>query len=246
MDSNLRCSPIIFTTPRHKPDIRMFVFDQDFHVYSGLLKVHAAFFETMLEPSGGIIPTSTSPLFKSDWYTTLDKDLGWVLSSDPKCEHENLSTFQGSISREQQAFTNLLSAIFSKEYLLANASELEFMTKLADYYRCLPIVSHSLSGTIYSSPDFFNSIRSDPCTLLISAFKLRHPLLFREAFIMVLRPWSDPVYKQLEKNYPKLFNQADGAYKEVDAKISKFHRHLFQIAATDFPVVARSYTAVSW
>ncbi|KAH9215135.1 hypothetical protein DL95DRAFT_408730 [Leptodontidium sp. 2 PMI_412] len=226
-------SPIIFTTARHKPDIRMFVFDQEFHVYSGMLKMNSAFFETMLEPSGGIQPTSTSPLFKSDWYTTLDKDLGWVLSFDLKCKHKDLSTFQGSVSREQQAFVNLLSAIFSKEYHLADANELESMTKLADY-RALPIVSYSLSGTIYNSHGFINSIASDPCTLLVSAYKLRHKLLFREAFIIALGPWTKPSYRKLKSSYPELFNLADAVYQMVDSKISMVTRELFRIAASRF------------
>ncbi|KAH7319449.1 hypothetical protein BKA65DRAFT_569816 [Rhexocercosporidium sp. MPI-PUGE-AT-0058] len=223
--------PIIFTTARQKPDVRMFVFNQEFHVYSGVLKMNAAFFETMLEPSGGMKPRSTSPLFKSDWFTALDADLGWVLSFDHKCKHENLSTFKGSVMSEQRAFINLLSAIFSREYELADANELKSMTNLADYYRALPIVSYSLSGTIYSSPGFITSIGYDPCTILISASKLRHKLLFREGFISALGPWSKPRYRKLKHSHPELFKLADAAYKTVDAKISKLTRELFQIAA---------------
>lgn len=108
------------------------------------------------------------------------------------------------------------------------------MTKLADYYRALPIVSYSLSGTIYNSPGFINSIASDPCTLLVSAYKLRHKLLFREPFIIALGPWTKPSYRKLKSSYPELFNLADTVYQMVDSKISMVTRELFGIAASGF------------
>ncbi|KAL2063640.1 hypothetical protein VTL71DRAFT_5445 [Oculimacula yallundae] len=223
--------PIIFTTGKHKADVRMFVFDSEYHVYSGVLKMNAAFFEAMLEPTGGIQPTSTSPLFKSDWHTTLDSDLGWVLSSDPSRKQEDLSGFKGDKTREEKAFQNVLSAIFSREYQISDIDELHRMATIADYYRALPILSYTVSHSVYGHRGFIDSIETDPLTLLLCSYKLRHKLLFREAFIRVLGPWTKPRYKALEKQHPKLFKLVHEAYKSVDNQISQLSRDMFVTSA---------------
>jgi len=78
-------APIIFTAPDQRPDVGLQVFNQIFHVYSGVLKIHSGFFRTYLEPSGGLLPTSTSPLVTSEWFTKVDNDgKAWSLTSDQK------------------------------------------------------------------------------------------------------------------------------------------------------------------
>jgi hypothetical protein len=75
--------PIIFTTPGIEPDVALHVFNQEFLVYSGLLKIHSDFFRKFLEPCGGKLPTSTSPFITSQWFTKIDEDcLSWSLTSD--------------------------------------------------------------------------------------------------------------------------------------------------------------------
>src|SRR6187402_2341564 len=58
-------SPIVFHTPGLKPDVRLMVFDEEFHVHSVLLKLHSAFFRKFLDspdkypPTGATVITST-------------------------------------------------------------------------------------------------------------------------------------------------------------------------------------------
>lgn len=67
-------APIIFKSAGLNPDIYIKVFDQEFHVNSIVLKANCAFFRTFLEPSGGMLPKSTNPLFTSEWFTKVDGD----------------------------------------------------------------------------------------------------------------------------------------------------------------------------
>ena len=77
--------PIIFTTPGTQPDCRLRVFNQDFLVYSGLLKINSAFFRKFLDPSSGKIPAS-SEVYKYEWFTCVDDSDSncWSLTNDPK------------------------------------------------------------------------------------------------------------------------------------------------------------------
>jgi hypothetical protein len=75
--------PVVFTLGGAKPDVRLYAFTKEFHVNSGILKTHSEFFRIFLEPSGGVQPTSVSPLFHSDWHTQVEKDGTWVLASYP-------------------------------------------------------------------------------------------------------------------------------------------------------------------
>lgn len=96
----------MFVTGGAKPDVRIFVFDQEFHVSSGALKLHSAFFRKFLEPSGGIQPSSSAPsVFKSDWYTQIDTDLptGWGLCSDAKVSR--------SLCEAKRAYFDLPSSV---------------------------------------------------------------------------------------------------------------------------------------
>lgn len=74
--------PIIFTTPGIKPDVCLYIFDKEFHVSSLSLKLNAAFFRKWLEPSGGKLSTSSRPEFASEWFTKVDADGSWALTSD--------------------------------------------------------------------------------------------------------------------------------------------------------------------
>ncbi|PVH87076.1 hypothetical protein DL98DRAFT_350421, partial [Cadophora sp. DSE1049] len=170
-------------------DTRMFVFTQEFRVFAEPLRMSSAFFERAFDPSNGIEMTSTSPLFKSDWYMTLDKDVGWALTCDSnRNKDEDFTSFKGKRSQEQKAFNNVLCAIFNREYKISSAAELNSMVTQAEYYGVLPVVSNSLTGPFYTSAGLL-SPDCDATTLLQSAFKLRHKALFRECFIHVLGPW---------------------------------------------------------
>jgi hypothetical protein len=70
--------PIIFTTPDSKPDIRIKVFNKEFHVNSVMLKLKSAFFREFLDPLN--CPQRSSVAFKYEWFTKIDDAGGWTLS----------------------------------------------------------------------------------------------------------------------------------------------------------------------
>jgi hypothetical protein len=120
--------------------------------------------------------------------------------------------------------------MFNQEYSITDSDELNSMTVLADCYRALPALSNSITSSFYSSPGFIDFIGKDPCSLLVSAYKLRHKLLFRECFIYVLGPWSNPRYKQLPEDQHVLIKMATDRYTEVEAKISQLFRKILEFA----------------
>lgn len=82
--------PITFKSAGMKPDIYFKVFDQEFHVTSMVLKLHSGFFRTFLDPAGGKLPKSTQPGFTSEWFTRIDDDGTWELSSDHQVCDKNI------------------------------------------------------------------------------------------------------------------------------------------------------------
>ena len=90
--------PLIFKSPGMKPDVYFKVFNQEFQVTSMVLKLHSGFFRTFLDPSGGKLPKSTQPTFKSEWFTKIDDDGTWELSPDHKvCDTCNYPTTFGTV-----------------------------------------------------------------------------------------------------------------------------------------------------
>lgn len=104
------------------------------------------------------------------------------------------------------------------------------MVQQADYYGCLPGVSNTIDGVLVNSPGLAATLESDPCALLVSAYKLRHKALFRESFILSLGPWSKPRYKNIqEENLVKL---CDSAYTKLAKDVENFWISLPQLAAS--------------
>lgn len=225
--------PTIFTVSKHKPDTRIFVFGKEFHVYSGILNLNASFFNVKPEPSSDTCEGSRHE-FKSEWYIALNDDLGWVLTCDPKCKTQPNLSFKGDMLRERKAFNNLLCAIFRKDYQITDAVELNAMTTQAEYYGALRAMSNTISATFFNSPGLLETIGKDPCTILNSAYKLRHALLFKECFVHVLGPWSNPRFKKLSD--PLLRSLAAKSYNAIFHRVSTTHLQLLQLAA-DHPSI---------
>jgi hypothetical protein len=133
------------------------------------------------------------------------------------------------VAQEEKAFQNLLCAIFGKEFSITDAAELNAMTTQADYYGALCILSNQISATSFNSPGLVSSIGKDPCSLLVSACKLRHKLLFRECFIYVLGPWSTLQYAQLSN--PVLLNLAIEKHASMKSRIFAAFEGIVQVAA---------------
>lgn len=83
-------SPIVFSQPGLKPDTRLTVFDQEFHVHSIILKLKSAFFrkfldspdkaltnETIANTGSGQVPTTSSVAPASAPNSTSETITGW-------------------------------------------------------------------------------------------------------------------------------------------------------------------------
>jgi hypothetical protein len=121
---------------------------------------------------------------------------------------------------EAVAFEKLLNAMYSKPTVIEDSRELHDMTRLADFYCALPVLSTSLYISLLNSPKFLDDICSlstaayhkrpirdtrilgasppivtefppnHPVSLLKLAAKLRHPILFREMMVYVVSLWE--------------------------------------------------------
>ena len=121
-------------------------------------------------------------------------------------------------------FETMLCAIYVKPYHILSYDDLFTLTELADFYCALPIVSRTLDMAFHSSQDFVNRIPDDRCKVFVLAAKLRNKLLFREALVWIVGPWTLPNYKRLED--PKLRKIAHRAYTEITSKIADINYHL--------------------
>ncbi|CAG8956668.1 hypothetical protein HYFRA_00012212 [Hymenoscyphus fraxineus] len=190
--------PIIFTSPGSRTtDTRIVVFNQEFHVSSESLRILSVYFKKFLDPINAPDRKPASFKFKYEWFTRVDDDGMWGLSSDPKDRDLSLEGFKGNSVLQENCFHNLLRAMFCRQSVVSSVEELGCLVEMADFYLCLPAVSNSLYETTINNQAFSRSIASYPCLALNCAYELRHALLFREAMIHCLGPVSKPRYKEL-------------------------------------------------
>ncbi|KAH8679759.1 hypothetical protein BGZ60DRAFT_428066 [Tricladium varicosporioides] len=222
-------SPVIFTNPGFKADLRLNIFNHEFHVASIVLKLNSAFFRRFLDPLNEEDRTPASMLFQYEWYTKIDDDgNGWTLTRKmPEGEDAGLSKFKGKPGFETRVFVKLLNALFSRGYQLLDCTELIKLAEFADYYCCLPIVSQSLYQVFYSSPGILETIGRNPCGMLKAAYRLRHKVLFKEAFIHVLGPWSKPRYTNLQD--ADLYHMADTAHRKMKDNVLNIYQGILQV-----------------
>jgi hypothetical protein len=76
--------PIVFETPGQVADTRVKIFDQEFHVSSTALKMYTMYFQKFMDPSNGIVNKTISSRFKYNWFTKIEEDGQWVISSAPE------------------------------------------------------------------------------------------------------------------------------------------------------------------
>jgi hypothetical protein len=97
-----------------------------------------------------------------------------MLTRASKFRDADTSKFTGSPSEQQETFRKLLCAVFSRPYDIGHVYDLQVMTKHAEYYCCLPIVSHSLWGPLVNSPKLGQVIDHDQGMLTAVAKIFRH------------------------------------------------------------------------
>ena len=71
-------NPIVFAASGFKPDVRIKVFEREFHVHSIVLKLHSAFFRMLFE-SDDRVPPASEETFQYDYISIPDVNGGWEL-----------------------------------------------------------------------------------------------------------------------------------------------------------------------
>ncbi|KAF4635670.1 hypothetical protein G7Y89_g2430 [Cudoniella acicularis] len=212
-------APIVFTSPGLKSDTRIFVFKQEFHVHSIVLKLHSAYFRQFLD-SPDKTEGPASAVFHYEYSTVVDDDGIWGLEPTLKAKEPTAKAIAKAqiTSMEIENFRILLCAMYNRPYQIDDTVRLFGLVRVADFYRALPVVSSTLTGALVNSrifhlktenlisKDFKSHFQLCAPQILALAKKLRHSALFREAFIHVVSLWSSfadekdlaaPVFKEV-------------------------------------------------
>ncbi|EPE24547.1 hypothetical protein GLAREA_08399 [Glarea lozoyensis ATCC 20868] len=237
-------SPIMFISPGQAVDTSIIVFNQEFRVSSVGLKANTMYFQKFLDPSNGSTNKKYSSKFKYQWYTKVEADGGWCISSAPEDRVSDMTAYIGDSEREEKAFHNLLRAVFSQQAVIEDATDLCRLTILADFTCCLPVVKNSLFQTLIKNPNLYASIQKTPLELIEWALKLRHPYLFRECLIHLLGPFHNPRYLKVEN--PTIFSIARVIDQQFRAYLCNVQRDLLGLilegkASAQFETVWRHH-----
>lgn len=74
--------PVLFKVRGLEPDMRLKVFEAEFHVHSTILKMHSHYFFNFLDSADESNLSGDTTKFKYDWVTKVDDDgEGWQLVS---------------------------------------------------------------------------------------------------------------------------------------------------------------------
>ncbi|ESZ92598.1 hypothetical protein SBOR_7015 [Sclerotinia borealis F-4128] len=193
-------SPIIFLQRNIRADTRLTVFKQEFHLHSSGRKYHSNYFRKFLD-SVDKQPAPANATFKYDYRSVIDEDGSWALMPAVEEVTDELLALVDQPEEEIECFRKLLCAIHTKSYTIQDTDQLSRLTRLADYYCALPVVSGTLTGALLRSPMFtiLKSGKKDAgceCqkearTLLVLTRKLRHQLLFKECLIHTVTSWDN-------------------------------------------------------
>ncbi|CAG8962365.1 hypothetical protein HYFRA_00014162 [Hymenoscyphus fraxineus] len=221
-------APIVLARRNLHPDVHLQVFDQQFHAHSMALKMNSEFFRSFFDSADKNQPAS-DPEFKYMWVTKVDDDGSWSLvwehaKKDPL---EPSTTTVADIPLQINAFKTVLFAIHSKGIIIESAAHLAVCTQLADYYRCLPILSQAVSSSLMDSTAFVESIAKECRNLLETAARLRNKLLFKECLIHLTGPWIKPQYLSLQE--PLLKAAGEKAYESILILIAKYHEETLRL-----------------
>lgn len=213
-------TPIIFSSPGLTPDVRFKVFKQEYHVHSIILKLYSNYFRS-LEPASKV----------TSLHFTLPR---LIPHQGPQLTNDHLCMVP-SLQDQESAFHMLLSAMYNRPYFITKVEHLRHLASLSDFYCALPIVSATLTGALFNSPIF----RPDPLvrnlclfaqsrqTILLWAKKLRHPLLFREAFIHVVAGWHAVSMRcQAIRDDARLASLISSAHSQLQTALLKAHQAL--------------------
>lgn len=249
-----------FSAPGWKTDVKLVVFEKEFHVHSIVLRLYSGFFRNALDvidrEGGSMAPTRRFRYeFGSVGAVALDdagrgtREGGWTLekvtekpqtpSPSPGLPKDQQLPQNGNASpltptqdpSEELAFGKLLCAFYNKPFSVSSFQELVSITRLAEQFSALPSLSSSLYVALWHSPVLVSEIRKYRREMLLLAMKLKHRLLFREALIHVVSTWKG--YDRMFEGKYRLICTVTKAYNGVCEKVLKVNQEVFAVLARE-------------
>ncbi|KAF7919806.1 hypothetical protein BELL_0052g00060 [Botrytis elliptica] len=185
MDQTHRLSPKlkVFSLPDQTPDTKFVLFGEtEIHLHSTVLRLHSAFFRKFLD-SPDKKPAEPSAEFRYEWVSEIEEDGEWHMVEKSHAKpNDNVLSENTIWDTEVLVFIEMLNALYRIPYKIWVA-RLFIVTKMADYYCCLPAVSNNLFACFDQSDNEY--VAENAVRLLDIAYKLRQPLLFKDCLIYV-------------------------------------------------------------
>ncbi|KAL2070506.1 hypothetical protein VTL71DRAFT_13532 [Oculimacula yallundae] len=232
--NSINPNSIVFAYPGLDPDLRLRVLDVEYHVHSAVSKHYSYYFRQFLDsPDKPVGPASA--LFYYDYVSVFDDDgLDWSLQPVSKTFRRPNSSPDFDSVTESEAFGKYLCALYTRPYVIKSCKELTVMTRIADYYCTLPILSSSLTAALFKSPVFDvgdplvgdeKSLDSFEAMISISQ-KLHHAELFRECFIQIVSLWRPGNIRSCEllERDSQLFTLIQSAYLNLAEDVLRVQR----------------------
>ncbi|KAK2746555.1 hypothetical protein FQN55_005541 [Onygenales sp. PD_40] len=184
-------SAVKYEQPGFAPDTRILGFTVEFHVHSTVLRLHSEFFRTFLKHYDQQHATAGSSSAASSFiyeYALVRDDDG-MFGLQPLAKSKPISEDDDRTNQmKRQAQDNirqLLDAFYIKSCDITYISELEQLVRTADFYGALPITSRFVESNLQNC-QLGIYITDDPVLVLCLARKLEAPVLFGEAFTLVV------------------------------------------------------------
>ncbi len=116
-----------------------------------------------------------------------------------------------------------MCALYIRPYTINEAEEVVRMAELADYYRVLRVVSHSLNEPMRDHVPLGFAVMDDPDKFIKIGVKLRNYLLFKDSFIMRLGPWVDQATDRCEWESARFAKLAERVHNRIGGSIAFIH-----------------------
>lgn len=140
--------------------------------------------------------------------------------------------------------------MYNCPFTISEINELAAIAELADYYLARPVLSSTLPAALYRTRESMKMIMEHSVAVINLATVLRCDVLFRQAFVLCLGPFHEPLFKQFpdgplrdlaEKKYTALRSQVLETQEEIMKSallVSPYH----VVAVLKYAVTGR----VSW
>ncbi|KAF7943896.1 uncharacterized protein EAE97_005966 [Botrytis byssoidea] len=213
---------VTFSLPGQQPDTRITIFQlKELRVHASILKLYSAYFRKFMD-SPDKESASPSAMWKYEWTAKVEEDGSWYVVDRRGQESKKQRSATSCGNLDIMAFENIIMSMYQKPYEITSTEHLQEITTLADFYRCLPVVSNSLYSAFFRSPKFLASVYDCREVLLELAFKLRHRELFNDCLVLISGYWPPnqlPFKTKIEDK--RLARLAENAHNQVGTTLAR-------------------------